>query len=151
MTEKLDERLNSVPYQCGRLMALLAEIQRRALGDVGAGVVQRYYAAASTTPALVFGRLIRNSNAHLDKIGDNLAKWYEGKLAEVWDGIKTEIPKTLTLEEQTLFAMGYYQQIAQVRKDIADAVATKKAKASMQAEVETTDLTDDIQPQGESL
>lgn len=151
VTEKLNERLDSVPYQCGRLMALLAEIQRRALGDVGAGVVQRYYAAASTTPALVFGRLIRNSNAHLDKIGDNLAKWYEGKLAEVWDGIKTEIPKTLTLEEQTLFAMGYYQQIAQVRKDIADAVATKKAKASMQAEVETTDLTDDIQPQGESL
>ena len=36
-------------------MALLAAIQEVALGDVGAGVVQRYYAAASTTPALVLG------------------------------------------------------------------------------------------------
>ncbi len=151
VTEKLNERLDCVPYQCGRLMALLAEIQRRALGDVGAGVVQRYYAAASTTPALVLGRLIRNSNAHLDKIGGNLARRYEDKLAEVWDGIRTEIPKTLTLEEQTLFAMGYYQQIAQIRKDAADAIATKKAKSSAQDETETTDLTDDIQLQGESL
>jgi CRISPR-associated protein Csd1 len=133
VTQELNELSNNVPYQCGRLMALLADIQRQALPDVGTGVVQRYYAAASTTPALVFGRLIRNSNAHLDKIGE-LANLYEGKLAEVWDNIEVKIPKTLTLEEQTLFAMGYYQQIARIRKQIADAVAAKKAKAAIQAE-----------------
>ena len=136
VTQELNELSDNVPYQCGRLMALLADIQRQALPDVGAGVVQRYYAAASTTPALVFGRLIRNSNAHLDKIGD-LANLYEGKLAEVWDSIKMKIPKTLTLEEQTLFAMGYYQQIARIRKQIADAVAAKKAKAAAQVETKT--------------
>ncbi len=43
-------------YQCGRLMAVLAKLQKSALGDVGAGIVQRYYAAASSTPALVLGR-----------------------------------------------------------------------------------------------
>lgn len=136
MTQELNELSDNVPYQCGRLMALLADIQRQALPEVGAGVVQRYYAAASTTPALVFGRLIRNSNAHLDKIGD-LANLYEGKLSEVWDSIKMKIPKTLTLEEQTLFAMGYYQQIARIRKQIADAVAAKKAKAAAQMETQT--------------
>ncbi len=136
VTQDLNEFSDNVPYQCGRLMALLADIQRQALPDVGAGVVQRYYAAASTTPALVFGRLIRNSNAHLDKIGD-LANLYEGKLAEVWASIKTRVPKILTLEEQTLFAMGYYQQIAQIRKQIADAVAAKKAKAAAQTETKT--------------
>lgn len=136
VTQELNELSDNVPYQCGRLMALLADIQRQALPEVGAGVVQRYYAAASTTPALVFGRLIRNSNAHLDKIGD-LANLYEGKLSEVWDSIKMKIPKTLTLEEQTLFAMGYYQQIARIRKQIADAVAAKKAKAAAQMETQT--------------
>jgi len=136
VTQELNEFSDNVPYQCGRLMALLADIQRQALPDVGAGVVQRYYAAASTTPALVFGRLIRNSNAHLDKIGD-LANLYEGKLADVWDSIKMKIPKTLTLEEQTLFAMGYYQQIARIRKQIADAFAAKKAKAADQMATKT--------------
>lgn len=133
VTQELNELSDNVPYQCGRLMALLADIQRQALPDVGTGVVQRYYAAASATPALVFGRLIRNSNAHLDKIGE-LANLYEGKLAEVWASIKGKVPKTLTLEEQTLFAMGYYQQIARIRKQIADAVAAKKAKAAAQPE-----------------
>lgn len=133
VTQELDEISNNIPYRCGCLMALLADIQRQALPDVGAGVVQRYYAAASTTPALVFGRLIRNSNAHLDKIGD-LSNLYERKLAEVLDSIKGKIPTTLTLEEQTLFAMGYYQQIARIRKQIADAVIAKQAKIAIQPE-----------------
>ena len=119
------------------------------LGDVG-GVVSDFMRPPLPRPLWCWADL-RNSNAHLDQSGGNLARRYEDKLAEVWDGIRTEIPKTLTLEEQTLFAMGYYQQIAQIRKDAADAIATKKAKSSAQDETETTDLTDDIQLQGESL
>ncbi len=42
-------------------MAVLAELQKAALKDVGAGVVQRYYAAASTTPALVLEDLPNQS------------------------------------------------------------------------------------------
>ncbi len=130
VTQQLNETSESVPYQCGRLMAVLADIQRKALGDVGAGVVQRFYAAASTTPALVFGKLIQNSNAHLNKMSEKLSYLYTGKLATVMSAIKGDIPKTLTLEEQTLFALGYYQQIAAVRKEISDAVAAKKAEST---------------------
>lgn len=99
-------------YHCGRLMAVLAGLQRAALGDVGAGVVQRYYAAASTTPALRFGQLTKLSQFHLDKLEPPLRQWYQNKLAAIWAKIKDRLPATLSLEEQSLFALGYYHQMA---------------------------------------
>jgi CRISPR-associated protein Csd1 len=111
----LNEDFPSAAYQCGRLMAVLAELQRTALGDVGAGVVQRYYAAASTTPALMLGRLTRTSQFHLNKLDPGLAFWYESKIAGIWGRLNEGPPKTLSLEEQSLFALGYYQQLAEMR------------------------------------
>lgn len=111
----LNEKHPSPAYQCGRLMAVLAVLQQAALGDVGAGVVQRYYAAASTTPGLVFGRLARLSQFHLAKLNPGLAHWYESKIAGVWGQLKDALPVTLSLEEQSLFALGYYQQLADMR------------------------------------
>ena len=102
-------------YHCGRLMAVLAGLQRAALGDVGAGVVQRYYAAASATPALIFGRLARTAQFHLNKLDAGLAHWYENKMAGISCQLKDVMPATLTLEEQSLFALGYYQQLADMR------------------------------------
>lgn len=103
-------------YQCGRLLAMLASLQRSALGDVGAGVVQRYYVAASQTPGLTLGRLIANAKNHLNKLEGGLAYWYEDQIAEIMSRIRDRIPVTLDLEGQSLFALGYYQQIAS-RKD----------------------------------
>ncbi len=114
MTANLNQYETHPAYLCGRIMALLARIQRAALGDVGAGVVQRYYAAASATPALVLGRLIRTAQiAHLPKIeSGGLRYWFENQLTEVWSKLSQAPPAVLTLEEQTLFAMGYYHQSA---------------------------------------
>ena len=116
----LNEEHPSPAYQCGRLLAVLAGLQRAALGDVGAGVVQRYYAAASSTPALVLGRLTRTSQFHLNKLEGGLAYWYESQLASIWGRIKDSVPPTLTLEEQSLFALGYYQQMADMRTKKSD-------------------------------
>lgn len=102
-------------YQCGRLMAVLAGLQKAALGDVRAGVVQRYYAAASTTPALVFGRLLRTAQSHLGKLKPGLAHWFEQQIAEICARLGGQMPRTLDLEEQSLFALGYYQQLAALR------------------------------------
>lgn len=118
----LNEGFPDPAYQCGRLMAVLAELQRRALGDVGAGVVQRYYAAASSTPALVLGRLTRTSQFHLNRLEPGLAYWYESKISGIWSRLNKAPPRTLSLEEQSLFAMGYYQQLADMR--------TKKSEKS---------------------
>lgn len=99
-------------YHCGRLLAVLARLQKKALGDVGAGVVQRYYTAASQTPGLILGRLIANAKNHLGKLEGGLAWWYENQIADVMRPIRDSIPRTLTLEDQSLFALGYYQQLA---------------------------------------
>jgi len=126
METQLNENHPSPAYHCGRLMAVLAGLQRAALGDVGAGVVQRYYAAASCTPALVFGRLTNTSQHHLAKLDSpGLSHWYESKIAGIWIRIKDSVPATLTLEEQSLFALGYYQQMADLRTKKSDTPVVK--------------------------
>jgi len=102
----------SSAYHCGRLLAVLARLQRAALGDVGAGVVQRYYTAMSQTPGLILGRLVANAKNHLGKLEGGLPYWYENQIADVMRCIGDSAPKTLSLEEQSLFALGYYQQLA---------------------------------------
>jgi CRISPR-associated protein Csd1 len=116
MDKSLNKEHPSVAYQAGRLMAVLAAVQQSALGDVGAGLVQRYYAAASSTPGLVIGRLIRNSQYHLQKLDPRFANWYEKQIAEVMNRLGTDIPANLDLEGQTLFALGYYQQKAALHR-----------------------------------
>lgn len=112
MSAYLNKEHPEPAYQCGRLLAILAGLQRAALGDVGAGVVQRYYVAASQTPGLTLGRLVGNAKNHLNKLEGGLTYWYEGQIAEIMSHIQDRIPSTLNLDQQSLFALGYYQQIA---------------------------------------
>jgi len=133
MTAVLDETIDDPAYLSGRIMALLAAIQEAALGNVGAGVVQRYYAAASATPALVLGRLVRTAQiAHLPKIDGGLRHYFESQLADVWTRMTSVPPTTLSLEKQTLFAMGYYQQQAAryQRKPVERAEGGEKGSAT---------------------
>lgn len=116
LTPDLNLTFPDAAYQCGRLMAALGKIQRDALGDVGAGVVQRFYAAASATPALVFGRLIRGAQFHLDKVRPPVRIHHERLLSEICGRIGTAMPSTFSLQQQTLFALGYYQQLADLYK-----------------------------------
>jgi CRISPR-associated protein Csd1 len=99
-------------YHCGRLLAVFSYLQWKALGDVGAGVVQRYYTAASQTPALVLGRLAANAKNHLGKLEKEDARKFEFRIAEVMCKIRDHMPRILTLEQQSIFALGYYQQLA---------------------------------------
>jgi CRISPR-associated protein Csd1 len=114
MTSELNEFERDPAYLCGRIMAILARIQQRAMPDVNVGVVQRYYAAASATPALVLGRLIRTAKiAHIPKLDSKgLQVWFDNQLADVWAKLEQRPPTALSLEGQTLFAMGYYHQNA---------------------------------------
>ena len=104
-------------YHCGRLLAVLAELQYAALGDVGAGVVQRYYAAASQMPGLILGRLVRNAQFHLNKPDKPwLGSKFEKPMMEIMGNLKDSFPQILNLEGQGLFALGYYQQLAALRE-----------------------------------
>lgn len=115
MTTSYNPNHPAPAYHCGGLLALLANLQRSALGDVGAGVVQRFYAAASQTPGLVLGRLAANARNHLAKLEPGLAWWYEERIAEIMSCLGDAAPRTLDLEGQGQFALGYYQKLAELR------------------------------------
>lgn len=84
---------------------------------MGAGVLQRYYTAASTTPALVIGKLSSLSQYHLSKIEKKaFANRYLNLLSEIASKIGSKLPTTFMLEEQSQFALGYYQQRANLYK-----------------------------------
>ncbi len=111
----------SPAYHCGGLMAVYAYIQQKAIEGVNAGVLQRYYASASRTPAMVMSRLARLCNYHLAKLKET--KYFEDRLAELYCALGDKIPVTLNLEEQSYFALGYYQKWAELH--------TPKAKSEM--------------------
>jgi CRISPR-associated protein Csd1 len=115
MTAYLNPNHPEPAYHCGRLLAVFSNLQRAALGDVGAGVVQRYYAAASQTPGLIIGRLTSNARNHLGKLEGGLAWWYENQIADVMGHLGDGAPRILDLNGQGLFALGYYQQLAALR------------------------------------
>lgn len=115
MTAYLNSDHPAPAYHCGRLLAIFANLQRAALGDVGAGVVQRYYASACQAPGLVIGRLASNARNHLSKLDGGLAWWYEEQIADVMSRLGDTAPRTLDLSGQGLFALGYYQQLAKLR------------------------------------
>lgn len=115
MSPTIDPEHPNPAYHCGRLMYLLANLQEAQGAGINAGVVQRYYGAASTTPALVLGRLTRLSQHHIAKLARDrpgLAHILEQEIASVWAKIEGAPPRTLSLEDQSLFALGYYQQLA---------------------------------------
>lgn len=105
----------SPAYHCGGLMAVYAHIQQRAIEGVNAGVIERYYASASRTPAIVLSRLARLCNYHLAKLKKKSAKYLGSRLEELYCALGDEIPVTLNLEEQSYFALGYYQKWAELR------------------------------------
>lgn len=128
MQSKCNPDCPETAYQCGRMMAVYAAIQTRAMGkNLGAGVIQRYYTSASTSPALVFGRLSQLAQHHLTKIESKGAVvFYEKLLAEISEKIGRQVPTTLTLQQQAEFALGYYQQRAAMFEKKTDDETTEE-------------------------
>lgn len=77
--------------------------------------MDRFYATASTTPQAVFPRLIKGAQPHLSKLErDNRGAYYrlQEQMENILAGI-ADFPRTLTLKQQGLFALGYYHQKAE--------------------------------------
>lgn len=113
----IDETLNpnhdSPAYHCGRLLAVLENIQREAV-DPNTTLVDRYYGTASTAPASVFGNLLRSAQSHLGKLRRSddkrgLGGYFQGQLEDIMAELGG-FPNTLSAQDQALFALGYYQQ-----------------------------------------
>jgi len=110
----LDINRTDPSYVTGRLFALLEKIQSdSAGGDLNTTIKDRYFSAASTTPGLVFPRLIRLSQHHLAKMETPQKVYYEKQIGEVMNKLD-RFDSHLNLEEQGLFAVGYFHQRQQL-------------------------------------
>lgn len=96
-------------YRIGRLFAALEKTQADALGAVGASIRDRFYSAASSTPRIVFPRLLRLYQHHLAKLQGGRRVGREKLVQEILDPIG-DFPARLSLADQGLFALGYYHQ-----------------------------------------
>lgn len=110
----LKEDEPNVAYQLGRLFAVMEGAQHAALGRVNAPIGDRYYAAASSTPARVFATLLRGLKVHVaDARKRGKGGWVEPRVGAIMAHLPPDLPKTLALEDQARFAIGYYHEKAQ--------------------------------------
>lgn len=126
---QLDPTRASTGYHCGRLLAVLEAVQRAALPNVKAGIVDRYFGSASSSPGAVFPRLVRGAQPHLGRLERDrpaahvaLQRRMEDVLARL-----PEFPRILTLKEQGNFALGYYHQRAEDRAQQRAAIERRQA------------------------
>jgi CRISPR-associated protein Csd1 len=110
----LDAETENTAYQLGRLFAVIERAQQEALGyDLNTTVADRFYGAASSTPARVFGSLMDGVRTHISAAKKlNKGYWIDGVLDEIFSKLPPEIPKSLSIEDQCRFAVGYYHQRA---------------------------------------
>jgi CRISPR-associated protein Csd1 len=99
-------------YHCGRLLAVLAFAQEKALGTVNAGVVRRNFGSVMAMPGLMLGRLQKAAEvAHIPKLDGDLPDFVRDELKSINVALKDSIPAHLDLLSQGVFALGFYQQL----------------------------------------
>lgn len=130
LSVEYNEKHPEPAYHCGALVAVYGAIQNRAMPDVNASLIDRYYASASQTPALVLGQLSRMSNYHISKL-EGLRNYFASLRDQVACAIGETIPTVLLPEQQAYFALGYYQMCAKLEKDrLARKAAAEEKKNS---------------------
>jgi len=125
VTMALDKENKEPAYLLGRLFAVLEKVQKDAIPGANATIKDRYFGSASATPKIVFPQLIRMSQNHIAKTKKDKPGWAinsDKQIGEIFQSIN-EFPAHLSLNDQGLFAIGYYHQ----RQDIY----TKKNKESL--------------------
>ncbi|WP_314722285.1 type I-C CRISPR-associated protein Cas8c/Csd1 [Haemophilus pittmaniae] len=107
-----NESLNRA-YLLGRLFAVLERIQYQALGELNAGIADRYYGSASAVPFSVFPRLLSGAKHHLSRLRKDkagMAVNLDKDLGEIIAKLPETFPRHLSIDEQGHFAIGYYHQ-----------------------------------------
>lgn len=107
----LNKDSTNLGYRLGRLFAVLEKAQKDAIPGANATIKDRYYGSASATPKVVFPVLLRLAQHHIQKSDFRIS--LEKDIQEIVSPIQ-EFPAHLSLDEQGLFALGYYHQ----KKDI---------------------------------
>lgn len=107
VTVSLDETSTNTAYRLGRLFAVLEKLQQEAIPGANSTIKDRYYGSASATPRNVFPILLRLAQHHVAKAEYGYAS--DNRIAQIMNGLE-EFPAHLSLENQGMFALGYYHQ-----------------------------------------
>jgi CRISPR-associated protein Csd1 len=145
-----DDLKNQQPgYLLGRLFACIERMQYLALDQVNANIANRYFAAASSTPASVFVGLNTALVQHYYKKAlrrrPKLAKEANDQIIEInqaHDKVRDPdvgYPARLRTTEQGLFMIGYHVQMGFFKRDKN---TEDPENANDQANSETTDSAD---------
>ncbi len=110
VTMSLNKENRNVPYLLGRLFAILEKIQTEAQGQLNTTIKDRFWGSASATPNVVFPQLLSLKNHHISKM-ENTGRtiYFEKLIGEIIADIDA-FPAHFTLDEQGMFAIGYYHQ-----------------------------------------
>ena len=97
-------------YLLGRLFAVLERAQEDASGgQLNSTIKDRYFSSFSSTPRAVFPILLRLNQHHVAK-GER-GGYYTRLIGNIIDQLPAaKLPTHMPLEDQGLFAIGYYHQ-----------------------------------------
>lgn len=126
----LDPDYPDPAYHMGRLFAELEKSQEDALPGINATIKDRFFGAASATPGSVFPRLIRMNQHHLGKLEPAAKTYHEKRIQEICQKLNL-FPSHLNLQQQGLFALGYYHQ----RQDIFTKKTSRKTTEKTESEI----------------
>ncbi len=107
----LNKETDNVPYNLGRLFAVLERIQESANPGLNSTIKDKYFGGASATPATIMPKLIDLSQNHLRKLNTGMKVYYSKQLGEILEKFEEGYPKTLNMPERGAFQLGYYHQI----------------------------------------
>lgn len=110
----LNEESRNVAYQCGRMLAVFQHIQSIQSGEPKASFLDRYYATASTSPAMVMPRIFSIARTHLKRIKqrtlrDDLQTLLERIHSQI-NTMDSSLPTMLLPIDQFQFQLGFFQQ-----------------------------------------
>lgn len=111
----LDKEEKNIGYRLGRLFTILEKAQKDAIPGANTTIRDRFYGSASATPAIVFPQLLRLSQHHIQKSDFKVS--IDKQIGEVLQDIQ-KFPAHLSLEDQGMFAVGYYHQKQDIYKKI---------------------------------
>jgi CRISPR-associated protein Csd1 len=119
MSNELDTTNQSTAYRLGQAFAVLEKCQKDSNQRQGteAGIRHQFLSSAVTTPSRVFPLLLRRQALWTKNLTEGAQVYYSNLLSSILGTISDpKIPGRLSLEEQGLFFIGYYQQSRELYK-----------------------------------
>lgn len=111
----LDAECREASYLCGRLFAVLEDIQTTALPNLNTTLRDKYFRTAATAPAATLTNLRVDATAHLKRLRRDkkgAAASLERRLGELFAMFTDDLPRHLTPVQQGRFVIGYEHERA---------------------------------------